>query len=411
MKKQTGSKLVSAWKNDFPLLKKSKSLHYLDAAATTQKPKLVMDAVKEFQTKSNANIHRGVYRLAENATAEYEYIRDMIHQFIGANSVHEIVFTSGTTMAMNLLAESWGKKNLSAGDEIILTAMEHHAVIVPWTELARQLDVKVRIIPLTDKGLLDMKEYENALNKKTKAVIMTAMSNVLGSVVDLKKIGEAAHRVDAKVFIDGAQYIAHRNINVSKLPIDGLVFSGHKVYGNFGAGVLWVKLDTLEMMPRYMGGGAMISRVTWDHIDYREVPYRFEAGTPNISGVISMGAGVKYLKAAWKSGAKQHEEALLKELLSKLSADKDITIYGPASLKDRGPIVSFNVGNIHPHDLASILDQHNVAIRAGHHCTMPLHSSLGVPATARASLAVWNESRDIDSLIKGINAAKAILMR
>lgn len=397
---------TSPWKRDFPLFESRPGLHYLDAAATCQKPRSVLDALDEYYTDQNANVHRGIYGLAEASTTAYESARETVRTFLHAASPAEVVFTSGATMGLNFLAFSWGRKHLSRGDEIVLSAMEHHSVIVPWTELARELGVTVKVAPLTPDGLLDMDAFRTLLSPKTKAVIITAMSNVLGTRVDLHAAGTAAEAVGARVFVDAAQSIVHDPIDVSTLPIDALVFSGHKLYGDFGSGVLWMREELAESLPPYQGGGEMMRSVTWDRIEYQDSPMRFEAGTPNVSGAVALAAGIQYLEDARLNGAAEHEQALLEALLTKLQEVEGVTIYGPRDASLRGPIVSFNVEGIHPHDLATILDEHGVAVRAGFHCAQPLHTLLGVPASARASFGLWNDLKDIDALISGIAEAR-----
>lgn len=404
-------KIRSPWRKDFPLLEERPTLHYLDAAATSQKPWPVLEALREFHTTQNANVHRGIYGLAEAATTAYEAARDTVRGFIGAASASEVSFTSGATEGMNLLAASWGRTHLQRGDEIILTAMEHHAVVVPWTELARELGVTVRVAPIRTDGALDLDAFRTLLTQRTKLVLTTAMSNVLGTRVDLRAVGAAAQGVGARVFVDAAQSVVHDPLSVTELPIDALVLSGHKLYGDFGCGALWMRAELAADLPPFHRGGEMIRSVSWEGIEYQEPPQRFEAGTPNVSGAVALAAGIQYLQGAREHGAELHERELVGELLTRLAAQPDVTIYGPHDAGLRGPIVAFTLDGIHAHDLATILDEQQVAVRAGQHCAQPLHDLLGVPATARASIGLWSESADIDALIAGLAEARRTFHR
>ena len=401
--------MMTHWKQDFPLLHEHLDLHYLDAAATTQRPQVVLDALRAFHTKRNANVHRGLYRLAEDATAAYEGARADVARFIGAEKLEEVVFTSGTTMGMNLLAQAWGRANLKRGDEIVTTGLEHHAVVVPWSELARELGVHVRVAPLAKNGSLDHAKLEALLSPRTRLVLLTALSNVTGEAPDIASIGSRAHRLGAKVFVDAAQAVAHMALDVAHMPIDALAFSGHKAYGDFGTGALYIR-DTLAMeMTPFLRGGDMIRSVAWDRIEYLDAPQRFEAGTPNVAGAVALATGLAYIAHARENGAEKHERALTELLLHRLGNDPAIRVLGPTDAAKRGPLVSFTVDGVHPHDLAAILDRHSVAIRAGHHCAQPLHDALGIPASARASIGLWNEPEDIDALMIGIADARGLL--
>ena len=403
--------MTSPWRADFPIFQERPELHYLDASASAQRPTPVLDAIRRFHVHDTANVHRGIYRLSEDATEAFEDARRAVAGFLHAPTPDEVVFTSGTTFAMNLLAATWGRAHLHAGDEIILSILEHHAVVVPFTELARERGVVVRIVPLTGDGQLDLGQYEQLLSERTKLVCVTGMSNVTGTIVDLARIGRAAKKVGARVFVDGAQLACHAPIDVRELPIDALAFSGTKAYGDFGIGALWGTLDLLSDLPPFLTGGSMIRSVTWDAVTYEGAPARFEAGTPNVTGAVALGAGVRYLEKAWAAGGREHEHALLAELLDRFAEDPSVTVYGPALHPGRGPVVAFSVAGVHPHDLAQILDGHGVAVRAGHHCAMPLHAALGVPATTRASIGLWNDRSDLDALVDGIAEAKATFAR
>ena len=403
--------IPSPWRADFPIFSVHPELHYLDAAATAQRPNEVIEAIGAFQSGGNANVHRGIYKLAEDATSAYEAARDTVRAFLNAVSLQEIVFLPGATAGMNFLADTWGRQNLNSGDEIVISEMEHHAVIVPWTELARGLGVKIQVAPLTADGQLDMDAYRALLSPKTKLVLVTAMSNVLGTAPDLEQVGAAAHEAGALFFTDAAQAAAHARLDVQALPVDALVFSSHKVYGDFGSGALWMRPEQLAALPPYQRGGSMIRSVSWEAVEYLDAPHRFEAGTANVVAAIGFAAGLRYLERAWANGAQAHETRLLEDLLERLGAEEGVRIFGPPSTGARGPIVSFTLEGVHPHDLAQVLDEHGVAVRAGHHCTQPLHRHLGIPATARASIGVWNDSSDIDALIEGIRDARKRFVR
>ena len=398
-------------RKDFPLLKQKvngKDLVYLDNAATTQKPRAVIDAITNYYQRDNANIHRGVHTLAERATQKYEESREKLAKFIGAANPREIVFTSGTTGAINLVAQSWGRANLKAGDSVLLTVMEHHSNLVPWQILSQQLGFSLEFIHVTENGLLE--EAEEAIRRvKPKLLAFTHVSNVLGTINSVKDLAKAAKEVGATVLVDGAQAIAHLPVNVSSLGADFYAFSGHKMFGPTGVGVLWGREELLKEMPPFLGGGEMIKEVYLREASYKDPPYKFEAGTPHIEGVIGLGAAVDYLNSLGMKEIQTQEEELIAYALSELGKIKGLKIFGPLDHKKRSGVVAFTMGGIHPHDLATVLDQEGIAIRSGNHCAMPLHSHFKLVATARASFSVYNRREEIDQLAGGIEKAKSIL--
>ena len=394
---------------NFPILKRKvngRRLVYLDNAATTQKPSVVIDAVSNFYREHNANIHRGIHTLSQEATQMYEGVRDKVRKLINAKHREEIIFTSGTTEAINLAAWSWGDANIKKGDEILLTEMEHHSNLVPWQVLARKKEARLKFIPLQKSGKLDLMKLDKLITKKTKLVGIVHISNFLGTINPVEKIITAAHKKGAKVLIDGAQAGTHLPIDVQKLNCDFYTLSAHKMYGPTGVGVLYGKKVLLESMPPYQSGGEMIKKVSLTSSTYKETPYKFEAGTTNIAGVIGFGSAIDFIT---KIGRKKITSAPLQVTsyaMKELNKVKGLTIYGPNNVKNRGPIVAFTVKGVPPHDLASILDEHGVAVRTGHHCTMPAHKKLGVISSVRASFAIYNTTSDVDQLIAGIKDAK-----
>ncbi|MBI2666857.1 cysteine desulfurase [Candidatus Woesearchaeota archaeon] len=399
-------------KSLFPLLEKNKKLIYLDSSATTQKPKEVLDALQKFYEESNANVHRGAYSLAQKATVEYETAREIIAEFIGAQK-EEIIFTRGTTESLNLLASSLGKK-LVAGDEILLTEMEHHSNLVPWQQLAKEKNLLLKFIPVTSEGILDMREVKKLISKRTKIVSVTHISNVLGTINPIKELAVLAHAAGALCIVDAAQSVSHLPINVRELGCDFLAFSGHKMYGPTGIGVLWGKKELLEEMEPVQYGGDMISEVTFKDARWNEVPWKFEAGTPNIAGVMGLAAAVLFLQKNFKE-IQGHEKELTEYALEKISTISELKILGPRILSSgshilsRGPLVAFTMNGIHPHDVAEICNRYTIAVRGGYHCAMPLHQKLGIPGSVRASFAFHNSKKDIDTLVKALQKAQEVI--
>lgn len=395
---------VARIREDFPILKETvhgKPLVYFDNGATSQKPQSVIDAIDRYYREENSNIHRGVHHLSERATVAYEAAREKIQGFVNAKASSEIIFVRGTTEAINLAAQSYGRNFLQPGDEIVVSAMEHHSNIVPWQMLCEQIGARLRVIPINHDGEIVMEEYRRLLNRKTKFVSVTHVSNALGTVVPVKELIALAHERGVPVLLDGAQAAPHLKIDVQDLDCDFYAFSGHKVFGPTGVGVLYGRAELLEKMPPYQGGGDMISLVTFEKTHYNVVPYKFEAGTPHIAGGIGLGAAIDYLqKLDWEQVA-AHEHKLLGYATDALSSIDAVRIIGTA--KEKAGVVSFVVDHVHAHDVGTILDQEGVAIRAGHHCAMPVMQRFGVPATARASFAFYNTIEEIDAMIQAIH--------
>ena len=402
---------VQRIRQDFPILKREvhgRPLVYFDNAATSQKPQAVIDALVEYYSSYNANIHRGIHALAEEATARYEETRRKTADFIGAPGPETIVFTRNTTESINLVANAWGRKNLKPGDEIVFSVMEHHSNIVPWQMLAAATGAVLRHIDIDDEGQLVWADVERLIGEKTKLVAITQMSNVLGTITPVAELVELAHQRGALVLVDGAQSTPHMAVDVAALDCDFFAFSAHKMLGPTGVGVLYARRELLESMDPFLGGSDMIRRVGLTESTWNDVPWKFEAGTPNIGDVCAFGASIDYLSALGMENVRAHEVALAREALRKLSQVPDVTIYGPESAGARGGVVAFNVQDIHPHDLGTVLDHHGVAIRAGHHCAQPLMDRLGVVATARASFYVYNTVEELDVLVEGIESAKRL---
>ncbi|MGB2693692.1 MAG: cysteine desulfurase [Dehalococcoidia bacterium] len=398
-------------REDFPILRREvhgRPLVYFDNTATTQKPQQVIDALVEYYSSYNANIHRGIHALAEEATARYEETRQKTADFIGAPGPETIVFTRNTTESINLISHSWGRKNLRAGDEIVLSVMEHHSNLVPWQMLAKETGATLRYIDIDDEGQLVWADVERLIGEHTKLVAITQMSNVLGTINDVRRIGEIAHRHGALILVDAAQSVPHMPVNVQELDCDFLAFSAHKMLGPTGVGILYARQELLESMDPFLGGGEMIKRVRLEESTWNDVPWKFEAGTPNIGDVCAFGATLDYLNELGMANVREHEIVLVRAALRKLSQVPDVTIYGPESAEAKGGVVAFNVGDIHPHDLGTVLDRHGVAVRAGHHCAQPLMARLGCVATARASFYVYNTVEELDTLIEGIEATKRL---
>ena len=395
---------------DFPILSRTvhgKPLVYLDNAATTQKPRQVLDALVRYYTTSNANIHRGIHTLAEEATAQYEAVREQTARFIRAPSDRSIVFTRNATEAINLFAHAWGRSRLKPGDQILLSEMEHHANLVPWQLLALATGATLAFLRITDEGTLRLDELDALLTSRTKLVALTHMSNVLGTINPIARIAERARKQGALLLVDAAQSVPHLPLDVQALGCDALVFSAHKMLGPTGVGVLYARAALLEAMDPFLGGGEMISDVQLTSSTWNEIPWKFEAGTPNIADVIAFGEALSYLERLGMSAIRAHEEALTAYALERLSRIEDITLYGPPLGVERGGVVSFNLAGLHPHDVGTALDAEGVAIRAGHHCAKPLMRRLGVVATCRASFYLYNTREEIDRLIDAIHAAQA----
>jgi cysteine desulfurase/selenocysteine lyase len=388
---------------DFPILAtevRGKPLTYLDSAATSQKPNSVIQAVERYYSAENSNIHRGVHYLSEKATDAYESTRASVAKFIGAPDSDEIIFVRGATEGINLVAHGFIESVLQAGDEILITHMEHHANIVPWQIAAQKTGATLKVVPVDDRGVLDMEAFEALLSEKTKLVSVTHISNALGTINPVKAIVDKAHALGVPVLLDGAQSAPHMPVDVADLDCDFFVFSGHKVFAPTGIGVLWGKRKWLEKFSPYQSGGDMIEKVDFAGTTYKGIPGKFEAGTPHIAGVIGLGAAIHYLEGMDRMGALQHETELLKAATEKLSAIDGLRIIGTAP--EKASVISFLINDIHPHDIGTFLDADGVAIRAGHHCTQPLLKRFGVPATARASFAFYNDFEDIDRLVNAV---------
>ena len=394
---------VQLIKNDFPIFNNS-NLNYLDNAATTQKPASVLDAIQSMYSEANANVHRAIYDLGNKATDRYEKSRATIANFIGADSEKEVVFTSGTTESINLLSRCLGSK-LKPGDEILITEMEHHSNIVPWQQIAKQTGASLNFIPISKTGELSIDRPKNYFNSATKIVSVTHISNVLGTINPIKKLVKLAHEQGAILIVDGAQAVPHQKINVKDLGCDFYVFSGHKMLGPTGIGILWGKLDKLKEMEPFMGGGEMIQTVTMSASTWNDVPYKFEAGTPNFVQAVGLGAAVDYLTGIGMEKIHHHEMSLTSYALDKLEKIQGLNVHGSSAL--RSGVISFNIEGIHSNDLAYFLNEFNIAVRVGHHCAQPLLSKLGETATARISLYLYNDESDIDNFCNALNEIKS----
>lgn len=395
----------------FPILEQTENGHplvYLDGGATSQKPLQVIEAVDTYYRKQNANVHRGVYGLSERATELYEGAREISRGFLNARSTKEIVFVRGTTEAINLVAHSWGRMNLQAGDEVIVTEMEHHSNIVPWQLLRDQLGIRLTVLRMNDLGEVCMNALKGLVSKKTKLLAVTHMSNALGTINPVKEMAEIAHSVGAKVLVDGAQATPHMQVDVQDLDCDFYALSGHKMYGPTGIGVLYAKEALLEAMPPYQGGGDMIYSVTFEKTEYNVLPYKFEAGTPNIAGAIGLGAAMQFMQSIGLERIAAYEAELLAYATECLKEIEGLRIIGEA--ENKGGVISFVLEGIHPHDMATLMDQDGLAVRASHHCAMPVMQHFKVPATIRASLGVYNNRDDIDRLVASILDAKEMLL-
>lgn len=401
---------VYSIRRQFPVLNrevKGKPLVYLDNAATSQKPQVVIDALVNYYTGYNANIHRGIHTLAEEATAAFEATRDAAKQFIHAGSREEVIFTRGTTEAINLVAFTWGRQNIRAGDEIIISAMEHHSNIVPWQVLCEEKNAVLKVIPVSDEGELLINEYEKLLNPKTKLVSIVHVSNALGTVNPVKQMINAAHNAGAVVFVDGAQSTVHLDINVQEMDCDFFAFSAHKLYGPTGIGVLYGKKSLLETMPVFQGGGEMIKEVTFEKTTYNDLPYKYEAGTPNIADTIAFKAALDFIHETGKEKIRKHENELLAYATSRLEQLPGLRIIGKA--REKTSLVSFIIDNTHPQDIGILLDNRGIAVRTGHHCAQPLMQRFGIPGTVRASFGMYNTKEEIDELVTGLQKAVKML--
>lgn len=390
-------------RQDFPILQRDvygRPLVYLDNAATTQKPRSVVEAISNEYFSTNANVHRGVHFLSQKATDLHEAARERVRQFINARSTAEVLFTRGTTESLNLVASSFGEAFLKEGDEVIVSVMEHHSDIVPWQLLRERKGIVIRVIPMDDSGRLDLEAYERLFSERTRLVCVAHVSNVLGTVNPVKQMAATAHAHGAYMLVDGAQSIPHFKVDVQDLNCDFLTFSGHKIYGPTGIGVLYGRESLLEKMPPYQGGGEMIARVTFEHTTYERLPYKFEAGTPDYVGTHALAAAIDYVEALGMDEIAAHERRLTQYAMERLGAIKDMHLYGTTPNKDA--VVAFNVGNIHPLDLGTLLDRLGIAIRTGHHCAQPLMQRCGVEGMARASFALYNTMDEIDKLAEGI---------
>ncbi|MAU41279.1 MAG: cysteine desulfurase CsdA [Kordiimonas sp.] len=400
---------MSALRKDFPIFDTDvygKTLTFLDSAASAQKPQAVIDTLQQFYSHEYANIHRGVYYLSQLATEKYEHARETIRDFINAAHSNEVIFVRGATEAINLVAQTYGRQYLTAGDEVVLSQMEHHSNIVPWQMLRDEKGLILRVSPIDREGNFLFDEYEKLLSEKTKLVAITHVSNALGTITPIKKIIAAAHKVGAKVLVDGCQALPHTRVDVQDLDADFYVFSGHKIYGPTGVGILYGKQELLDAMPPYHGGGEMIRSVTFEKTEYNTLPFKFEAGTPNIAGGIGLATALDYVSGVGIDRIARHEADLLSYAQQAMSEIEGLKLVGTA--QEKSGIVSFTMDCAHPHDIGTILDQNGIAIRAGHHCAQPLMDFYDVPATARASFGLYNTKTDVDNLVAGLQKVKNI---
>jgi len=401
---------ITSVRHDFPILNtrlpNGQPLVYLDSGASAQRPQSVINKISEIYEHYYSNVHRGVHQLGDRVTSEMEASRSRIQAFIGASAPEEIIFTSGTTMSINLIAQTWGRHFLKGGDEIILNEMEHHANFVPWQAIAKERGAVLKFIPLTPDGRLDLEQYQSLLSPKTKLVAVTGMSNVLGTINPVEEMAQRAHEVGALIFVDGAQSVPHQPVHVVDSEIDFLAFSGHKLFGPSGIGVLYGRKKILETLPPFLYGGNMISEVHCDHSSWAKIPARFEAGTPAITEAIALGTAIDYVTELGFDAIQEQEHTLSQYALQKLQEVPGLQIYGPQELEHRGAIFSFNIEGAHPEDLATLLDRKGIAVRHGHHCTMPLHQHLKIAASVRASLTFYNTTEEIDALIDALEFAR-----
>jgi cysteine desulfurase/selenocysteine lyase len=401
-----------ALRADFPILEREINGHplvYLDSASSSQKPRVVIDAVADYYRRSNANVHRGIYTIGEEATAAYERSRATVARFINAPDSHEVVFTRNATEAINLVAYSWGRRNIGRGDQIVLTEMEHHANLVPWQLLVQEVDGDLEFIPITDDGILRLDVFEVLLRLKPKLVAFTHVSNTLGTINPVREMTEMAHAAGALVLVDGAQAVPHLKVDVQALGVDFYAFSGHKMLAPMGSGALWARRELLESMPPFLSGGEMIREVHLRRSEFNEIPWKFEAGTPAVGDAVGLGVAAEYLMDLDMDAVRAHERELVAYALETLPREvAGIELYGPLDPDARGGVVPFNLPGIHPHDVAQVLDRWGIAVRAGHHCTMPLHERLDLAATARASFSVYSTTDDIDALARGLNEVRRV---
>ncbi len=402
---------TAAIRSDFPVFERligGKQIHFLDSGASSQKPSQVLDAMTEFAAHHYANVHRGAYTLSLEATTEFERCRSSVARFIGATSPNEVVLTRGATTALNQIAFGWGGEHLRAGDKILLTTFEHHANLIPWQMVARRTGAQLDFVPFNEDYQFDIDVFEAKLDTDVKVVAVTGMSNVLGTLPPLRQIVEQSHSVGAIVVVDGAQLVPHLGVDVTDLGADFVAVSAHKMLGPTGIGFLWGRMDRLEEMEPFEGGGEMIADVTLESATWAQIPHRFEAGTPAIIESVGLTAAIEYLEALGMDAVAAHDAELTAYALGRLADVPDLTVYGPSDLSKRGGVISFTLGDAHPHDLATILDSEGVSVRAGHHCAKPLVRALGVPATARASFYVYNTTDDVDALLDGLSVAADI---
>jgi cysteine desulfurase/selenocysteine lyase len=402
---------VLALRREFPILQQQvngKPLAFLDSAASSQKPRRVIECLEEYYERYNANVHRGVYKLSEEATFAFERARGKVARFIGASSHKEIVFTRNTTEAINLVARAWGDANVRAGDHILLSVMEHHSNLVPWQQLAQRTGAQLDFLRIDGEGRLVLEDLDTLLTERTKLVALTQQSNTLGTITPVREIAARAHDAGALVLIDGAQSVPHMPVDVRALGIDFLAFSGHKMCGPTGIGALWGRRGILEAMPPFLGGGSMIREVTLQSATYADIPARFEAGTPAIGEAIALGEAVDFLSGLGMEKVYAHEQHLIGYALERLAEVEGLRLYGPQSLEQRGGALSFTLEGVHPHDIAAVLDGEGIAVRAGHHCCQPLHTLLDVPATARASFYMYNIPEEIDRLVAGLEKTRQL---
>jgi len=396
-------------RDDFPILQttnRGQPLIYLDSASSAQKPTQVVNAIADFYLQDYANIHRGIYELSMRSTQIYEATREQVKQFIHAHSADEIVFTSGTTESINLVAQTYGRSQWQAGDEVILSVMEHHSNIVPWYMLKEQIGIHLLVIPVTDTGALDIDAYKKLISPRTKMVAISHVSNALGTINPVKDIIEIAHAAGIPVLLDGAQAVPHLPVNMQELDCDFYAFSSHKLYGPTGVGVLYAKKSFLDAMPPYQGGGDMIETVSFSKVTFAKAPQKFEAGTPHIAGVVGLGAALNYIQCMGMQAIFDHEQVLLRYAEPRLLAIPNLRIIGTA--KPKVGVISFVIDGIHPHDIGTVLDHEGIAVRASHHCAMPLMTHFNVPATVRASFGIYNNNQDIDALVSGLHLAKEL---
>ncbi len=400
---------VQRVRRDFPILSQKvhgKPLVYLDNAATTQKPRQVLDAIARYYSEDNANVHRGVHQLSERATEAYEQARGIAQRFLNAARPEEIIFVRGTTEAINLVAQTYGRQHVVSGDEVIITAMEHHSNIVPWQMLCQEKGARLRVVPINDRGELILEEYEKLLGPRTKLVALGHVSNALGTVNPVRRIIELAHQQGVPVLVDGAQAAPRLKLDVRELDADFYAFSGHKIYGPTGIGVLYGKASLLDAMPPYQGGGDMISSVTFEKTVYNKLPHKFEAGTPHMAGAIGLGAALEYVNRLGLENVTAHEQDVLAYATEQVSAVPGVRLIGTA--REKTGVLSFVLEPIHPHDIGTILDQEGIAIRTGHHCAQPVMQRFGVPATARASFGLYNTREEVDALVRGLNKVREV---